>query len=153
MTEELQSWRDGAAKTAIRDFVSSVTETGGERFVPAAERVAVFDNDGTLWCEKPMQIEIGFVLRRFAQMADEDASLRSHQPWKAAYDREFAWLRDAVEKHYAGDDGDVQVLIGALVQAFAGMGVDEYAVVPTTSSPVSTIRASTVRTPAVSTDR
>jgi FMN phosphatase YigB (HAD superfamily) len=125
--EELRSWREGPAKTAIVDFVARVTDERSEAFVPPAERAAVFDNDGTLWCEKPMQIEVGFMLRRFAEMAEADASLRDKQPWKAAHDRDYDWLRAAVDKHYAGDDSDVQVLIAGLVQSFAGMGVDEYA--------------------------
>jgi hypothetical protein len=64
----LRSWNDGAALAAIRDFVARVTTEGSPEFLPAAERVAVFDNDGTLWCEKPMPIELGFILQRLAAM-------------------------------------------------------------------------------------
>ena len=60
--------------------------------MPPEERVAVFDNDGTLWCEKPMPIELGFILERLAEMAEADASLREKQPWKAAYEKDYAWL-------------------------------------------------------------
>ena len=127
MAEPLPSWQDGAAKQAILDFVAHTTEPGSDDFVPPAERVAVFDNDGTLWCEKPMPIELGFILQRFAEMAEADPSLRGRQPWKAAHERDYAWLGEAVTKHYAGDDSDVKLLIGGLVQAFSGMGVDEYA--------------------------
>jgi phosphoserine phosphatase len=123
----LPSWRDGSAKAAISEFADRVTEEGGEDYVPPPDRVAVFDNDGTLWCEKPMQIELGFMLRRFAQMAEEDETLRDRQPWKTAVDGDYTWLREAVTKHYAGDDSDVSVLIGGLVQAFAGTDVEEYA--------------------------
>ena len=61
-----------------------MTTEGSLEFVPPDERVAVFDNDGTLWCEKPMPIELGFVLKRLAAMAERDQTLRDRQPWKAA---------------------------------------------------------------------
>jgi len=124
--EALSSWRDGATRSAIVAFVERVTRDGPE-FVPPADRVAVFDNDGTLWCEKPMPIELGFILRRLAEMAEEDDSLRERQPWKAAHTRDHAWLGEAMTKHYRGDDGDVKLLIGGLVQAFAGTTVEDYA--------------------------
>ena len=53
-----------------------MTDEGGADYVPPDERVAVFDNDGTLWCEKPMPIELGFILQRLAEMAEADESLR-----------------------------------------------------------------------------
>ena len=87
----------------------------------------MFDNDGTLWCEKPMPIELGFILKRLAEMVEADASLGQKQPWKAAHERDHAWLGEVITKHYEGDDTDVQVLMGGVVRAFAGMTVDEYA--------------------------
>ena len=68
----LSSWNAGKTRDAIIDFVTRVSTEGGADFVPPEERVAVFDNDGTLWCEKPMPIELGFILRRLAEMADSD---------------------------------------------------------------------------------
>ena len=68
----LSSWNDGAPKAAIVEFVKRVSTEGGHDFVPPNERVAVFDNDGTLWCEKPMPIELGFILLRLAAMAVKD---------------------------------------------------------------------------------
>ena len=53
----LPSWNDSAAKSAILDFVACVTEPGGAEFVPQAGRIATFDNDGTLWCEQPLQVQ------------------------------------------------------------------------------------------------
>ena len=126
MPDTLLSWNDGAAKTAIVDFVTRVTTAGGPDFVPAVERIAVFDNDGTLWCEKPMPIELGFILVRLAAMAETDSALRARQPWQAAYGKDYAWLGDAITKHYHGDDSDVKVLIGGILQAFDGMSVDTY---------------------------
>ena len=123
----LRSWNDGAALAAIRDFVARVTAEGSPELLPAAERVAVFDNDGTLWCEKPMPIELGFILQRLAEMAEQDESLRERQPWKAACERDYAWLGNVMTKHYAGDDSDVRVLMGGILQAYAGWSVEEYA--------------------------
>jgi hypothetical protein len=54
----LPSWNDGPAKQSIINFVEKVTEPGSPDFVPVAERIAVFDNDGTLWCEKPMPVQV-----------------------------------------------------------------------------------------------
>ena len=68
-SQTLASWNDGAARQAIVDFVDRVTDESSRDYVPPPERVAVFDNDGTLWCEKPMPIELGFILRRFVEMA------------------------------------------------------------------------------------
>jgi phosphoserine phosphatase len=118
---ELTSWRDTATREAIVEFAE-----GTARKLPTDERVAVFDNDGTLWCEKPMPIELGFILQRLAEMAEHDAPLREKQPWKAAYEKDYAWLGGVIEKHYAGDDTDVKVLLGGMLQAFAGQSVEEY---------------------------
>jgi phosphoserine phosphatase len=117
----LASWRDTATTQAIVEFVE-----GAAQDIPPEERVAVFDNDGTLWCEKPMPIELGFILQRLAEMAGRDESLREKQPWKAAHEKDYAWLGGVIEKHYAGDDTDVKVLLGGMLQAFAGQTVEEY---------------------------
>jgi phosphoglycolate phosphatase-like HAD superfamily hydrolase len=122
----LGSWNDGPTKSEIISFVDRVTEENSPEFVPPPDRVAVFDNDGTLWCEKPMPIELGFVLKRLAAMAQDDPTLRDRQPWKAAYERDFEWLGRVVTEHYAGDDSKVKVL-GGILRAFAGVIVDEYA--------------------------
>ena len=119
---DLPSWNDTPTRQAIIEFVEQVA-----RDVPVAERVAVFDNDGTLWCEKPMQPEIGFLLERLAAMAEADASLRERQPWKAAHEGDLAWIGGAITKHYRGDDGDVKLLIAGVIQAFAGWTVEAYA--------------------------
>jgi hypothetical protein len=74
MADELPGWTDGQAKEQILEFVRSVTEPGAS-FVPPPERVAVFDVDGTLWCEKPMYPQAGFLLRRWAEMAQAHPGL------------------------------------------------------------------------------
>src|SRR3954451_21550281 len=88
----LSSWRDGPARQAIVDFVARVRGDDGSAPVPREERVAVFDNDGTLWCEKPLPIQLDFILRRLVEMAEADVQLRERQPWKAAYERDYGWL-------------------------------------------------------------
>jgi hypothetical protein len=85
MTSVLPTWRDGAAKQAILDFVGRVCGDGSDA-VPVEERVAVFDNDGTLWCEKPMPIQLDFILRRLVEMAEAKPELRERQPWKVELD-------------------------------------------------------------------
>jgi phosphoserine phosphatase len=123
---ELNSWRDGRAKDAIHAFVARVTGDDGHEPVPFEARVAVFDNDGTLWCEKPMPIQLDFILRRFVEMAGADASLRERQPFKAACDRDYGWFGALMEQHYAGDDSNVRVLAGGILAAYDGMSVEEF---------------------------
>jgi phosphoserine phosphatase len=122
---ELPSWRDGPAKQAIVDFVSRASGDGADR-VPVEERVAVFDNDGTLWCEKPMPIQLDFILRRLVAMAEAEPALRDRQPWQAAYERDYGWLGAVMAEHYAGDDSNVKILAGGILAAFEGISVDDF---------------------------
>jgi phosphoglycolate phosphatase-like HAD superfamily hydrolase len=123
---DLASWRDTPAKQAIVEFVARVTGADGSEPVPVEERLAVFDNDGTLWCEKPMPIQLDFILRRLAEMADADEALRDRQPWKAAYERDYAWLSAVVAEHYAGDDTNVRVLAAGILAAYDGISVEDF---------------------------
>lgn len=111
----LPSWNAGATKQAIVDFVARVTTEGHADYVSPAERIAVFDNDGTLWCEKPLVIQADLLIRKLAVQAEADAALRAQQPWKAAYEKDFAWIGDAITKHYRGDDSDLQAIVRGLV--------------------------------------
>jgi len=122
----LQSWTDGPTKSAIVDFVDRVTTEGGPDYVEQQERVAVFDNDGTLWCEKPMYIQLDFLIRRFAEQAKADPSLRERQPYKAAAEDDLKWFGEAVTKHYQGDDTDVKPLVGAILTAHHEITVEEH---------------------------
>ena len=127
MPAQLESWNEGAAKSAILDFVKEVTTVGSADFVPPAERIATFDNDGTLWCEKPLPIQFDFILRRWVAMAQEDPALRERQPWKSAVEKDYAWLGGVITKHYAGDDSDLPTLMNGLLTAFAGVTTEDYA--------------------------
>jgi phosphoserine phosphatase len=122
----LTSWRDGAAKDAVLAFVARVTGADGSEPVPAGERMAVFDNDGTLWCEKPMPIQLDFILRRLAAMAEADTALRERQPWKAAHERDYGWLSAVMTEHYAGDDTNVRILGGGILAAYDGISVEDF---------------------------
>jgi phosphoserine phosphatase len=124
--DPLPSWREGTSKQAILDFVQQVTSDGASDAVRPEERVAVFDNDGTLWCEKPMPIQLDFILRRLVAMAEQDPTLRTRQPWQAAYTRDYGWLNDVITKHYHGDDSDLPVLAAGVLQAFAGSTVEDF---------------------------
>jgi phosphoglycolate phosphatase-like HAD superfamily hydrolase len=123
----LDTWTEGPAKAAIVDFVDRVTTDGGPDYVAPEARIAVFDNDGTLWCEKPMYIQLDFLLRRFKEQAEADPSLRDRQPYQAAYTGDLTWLGDAVTKHYQGDDTDVKPLVAAILTAYHEINVDEHA--------------------------
>jgi phosphoserine phosphatase len=92
--DPLPSWNDGAAKRAIIDFVGRVTRSQSADFVPVAERIATFANDGTLWQEKPVAEGV-FALGRLRELASRDPSLRQRQPFKAALEGDVAYLRDA----------------------------------------------------------
>jgi phosphoglycolate phosphatase-like HAD superfamily hydrolase len=125
MKEVLKSWNETNTKRAIMDFITSVIDENGPRYVPPAERIAVFDNDGTLWCEKPMYIQLDFLLRKLAAQADRDPSLRSKQPWRAAWEKDFNWLGDVVTKHYQGDDSDLHILLGGILKLSEGQAVEQ----------------------------
>jgi hypothetical protein len=122
----LSSWRDGPAKASIDAFVAQVCGAGGSPPVPVEDRVAVFDNDGTLWTEKPMPIQLDFFLRRLAEMAQADPALRERQPWKAAYEHDHGWLGALVAEHYAGDETNVKVLAAGILTAYAGISVEDF---------------------------
>jgi hypothetical protein len=107
-------------------FVEAVTGADREGYVPPAERVAVFDNDGTLWCEKPMPIQLDFILRRLVAMAEQDPALRTRQPWQAASTKDYRWLGQVITKHYHGDDSELPVLAAGVLQAFAGVTVEDF---------------------------
>jgi len=92
LADPLPSWRDGASKTAIVDFVEAVTEVGGADYRTPGERIAVFDNDGTLWSEQPAYFQLLFAVDRVAEMAKADASIAKSPALKAAAAGDFPAL-------------------------------------------------------------
>jgi phosphoserine phosphatase len=124
--DSLPGWRDGPAKEAIIGFVRRTCGEDGSSAVPIEERIAVFDNDGTLWCEKPMPIQLDFIIRRLAKMAQAQPELRERQPWKAVATRDHAWFGSLMTEHYAGDDTNVRTLAGGILAAYAGISVEDF---------------------------
>lgn len=122
----LETWLDGPTKSAITDFVGRVTAQGPQ-FVAPEERVAVFDNDGTLWCEKPMYIQLDFIVRRLAEKVAADPSLAEGQPYLAAHNGDLQWFGSAVTKHYQGDDADLKTLAAAVLSLHDSVKVEDHA--------------------------
>jgi phosphoserine phosphatase len=116
MADPLPSWNDGPAKQAITAFVTDVTNASGSDFVPSAQRIAVFDNDGTLWVEQPMYTQLAFVLDRVRALAAEHPEWKRQQPFKAAIEGDMKTLGTA------GNEGLMQLLMAA----HAGMTSDEF---------------------------
>ena len=90
VADRLPSWHDGAAKRTIVEFVDRVTRQGGADFVPQAERIAVFDNDGTLWSEQPIYVQLAFALDRVKALAPQHPEWKQTQPFKGALDGDAA---------------------------------------------------------------
>jgi len=88
----LPSWRDGKTRQSILDFVAAVTREGSSGFVPVPQRVATFDNDGTLWCEHPMYVQLAFALDQVKAMAPEHPEWKKKQPFKAVLDGDMKAL-------------------------------------------------------------
>ncbi len=90
--DPLSSWNEGPAKEAILQFVTEVTKEGGPNFVPVPERMAVFDNDGTLWAEQPMYVQLVFALDRVKALAPEHPEWNDEQPFKAVLEGDMETL-------------------------------------------------------------
>ncbi len=82
-TDPLPSWNEGEAKKRLIDFVARVTTKDGKEFVPSSERIATFDNDGTLWCEQPMYVQMAFALDRVKAMAAQHPEWKNQEPFAA----------------------------------------------------------------------
>lgn len=96
--DPLPSWNDGPAKAAIVAFVDKVTKQGSPEFVPEPERVATFDNDGTLWAEQPMYFQLFFALDRVKALAPQHPEWKTTQPFKAALEGDMKTLAASGEK-------------------------------------------------------
>src|SRR5262245_8176369 len=94
MADALASWNNGAVKAALVDFVARISKEGSADYVAQSDRIATFDNDGTLWCEQPIQVQFLFLDARVKQLAAKDPSLKERQPFKALLERDFKTLHD-----------------------------------------------------------
>ena len=121
----LPSWADGPTRDTILEFIDAVVE--GPDAVPEAQRIAVFDNDGTLWTEKPMPTQLHYIVQQWRAAAEADPSLAERQPYAAAISGDLGWLGTAIDKHYDGDDSDVGALVEAIVRITDGLSVEQYA--------------------------
>ena len=96
--DALPSWNDGQAKQAIISFVQKVTRKGGPDFVSPAERIAVFDNDGTLWPEQPFYFQGLFIVDRVHELASQHPDWKEKQPFKAVLESDWKALVDTGER-------------------------------------------------------
>ena len=94
----LPSWNDGAAKQSIVSFVEKVTRKGSPFFVPVPERIATFDNDGTLWCEQPVPVQAFFAFDRVRALAPQHPEWKAVDPFKAVLADDRAALAAMGEK-------------------------------------------------------
>lgn len=97
-TDPLPSWNEGASKSAILDFVARVTDEGGADFVAVPDRIATFDNDGTLWVEHPMYTQLVFALDRVKALAPEHPEWKTTQPFQAVLEGDMKALAASGEK-------------------------------------------------------
>jgi hypothetical protein len=117
--DPLPSWNAGAAKKAIVDFVTAVTARDGAEFVPPEERIAVFDNDGTLWVEQPLYTQLAFALDRVKALAPQHPEWREREPFRAAMAGDIKALAASGEKG----------LVELMMATHAGMTTDEFALI------------------------
>lgn len=114
--QPLPSWNDGPAKKAILAFVERVTKEGSPDFVPVADRIAVFDNDGTMWCEQPMYVQLAFAIDRVKALAEKNPDWKNKQPFKVVLENDVTALAASGEKG----------LIELIAATHAGMTTDEF---------------------------
>jgi hypothetical protein len=112
----LPSWNDGATKQAILTFVTAVTREGSPDYVPPAERIATFDNDGTLWVEHPMYTQMAFALDRVKALAPLYPAWKNKQPFKAALEGDMKTLAES------GEHGMAELVMAT----HAGMTTEEF---------------------------
>jgi len=115
-TDPLPSWNDGPARQAIIAFVTKVTTQGSADFVPPAERIATFDNDGTLWAEQPMYFQLVFALDRVKALAPQHPEWHDQEPFASL-------LKGDVNAALAGGD---KALLEIVTAAHSGMTGDEF---------------------------
>lgn len=119
--DPLPSWHVGPARQAIVGFVERVTKPGGPDFVPPAERIAVFDNDGTLWSEQPMYVQLAFALDRVKALAPEHPEWKEKEPFASVLRGDLAGVAAS------GEHGLVELVMAS----HAGNTTDEFAAIVT----------------------
>jgi len=94
-SDPLPSWNETPAKKRILDFIASVSDPASLSFVPEEERIAAFDLDGTLFCEKPLYLQVLIAAERLYDLAEQDPDLRDIQPYKGAWNRNWDYISDS----------------------------------------------------------
>lgn len=122
MTEPLASWNDGVAKGAILDFVAKVTTPNAPSFVPPSDRIAVFDNDGTLWIEQPLYVQAFFVFDRIKHLAPQHPEWQTQEPFASVLKGDLKAALSAGEP----------ALVELVMATHAGMTTDEFAAIAKT---------------------
>jgi len=115
--DPLPSWNDGAAKRSILDFVMRATTAGGADFVPVLERIAVFDNDGTLWSEQPIYFQFAFAIDRVKALASQHPEWKEREPFKSVLAGDMGAL-------FAGGE---KAMLEIIMATHTGMTVEEFA--------------------------
>jgi phosphoglycolate phosphatase-like HAD superfamily hydrolase len=115
-TDPLASWNDGKAKQSIVDFVAKVTKKGSPDFVPPAERIATFDNDGTLWAEQPMYFQLFFALDRVKALAPQHPEWKDEEPFASLLKGD---VKDALA---SGEPAILEIVMAT----HAGMTTEEF---------------------------
>jgi len=119
--DPLPSWNDGAAKRAILELVRATTNKSSPELVPPEQRIATFDNDGTLWPSHPMYTQLAFALDRIKALASQHPEWKTKEPFKAALDNDLEALAAAGEKG----------LVELVMASHAGMSTDEFEAIVT----------------------
>jgi phosphoglycolate phosphatase-like HAD superfamily hydrolase len=121
MLDLLPSWNDGKAKRAILKFVTNAA-TPGDAFIKPADRIAVFDNDGTLWVEQPLPVQLDFIFRALGKAAQRDSTLAEQQPYKTILTRDQSFFEEVAEQQ----PDAVRALEQGLAQTWQGTTPDEF---------------------------
>lgn len=113
---QLPSWNEGSSKQAITEFVAAVTREGSPDFVPPDQRIAVFDNDGTLWSEQPLYFQLFFAIDRIKELAPQNPEWQAEEPFASL-------LQGDVEQALAGGE---EAIFEIVMASHAGMTTEEF---------------------------
>lgn len=114
--QELPSWNDGKSKQAIVDFIKKVTTQGGADYVAPEDRIAVFDNDGTLWTEQPFYFQLGFILDRVKALAPQHPEWKEKEPFKSILAGDLKGIAKSGERG----------LVELVMETHAGLTTDDF---------------------------
>ena len=114
--QELPSWNDGKSKQAIVDFIKKVTTQGGADYVAPEDRIAVFDNDGTLWTEQPFYFQLGFILDRVKTLAPQHPEWKEKEPFKSILAGDLKGIAKSGERG----------LVELVMETHAGLTTDDF---------------------------